>query len=87
MERSLRNCDHSAKLAREARCAGRRVGDIRQDFRTFREAVHYFLTVLSHEERDVHLIVTADGREWRRADLLALYKPKSRDKLRKGRIL
>jgi transcriptional regulator with XRE-family HTH domain len=49
---------------------------VRKQFRTFREALHHFVTVLSREERDISYIVTADGKEWRRPDLLALYKHK-----------
>jgi len=48
----------------------------RKQFRSFREALHHFVTVLSREERDISYIVTADGKEWRRPDLLAVYKRK-----------
>jgi transcriptional regulator with XRE-family HTH domain len=46
---------------------------IRKEFRSFRNAVHYYVLKLSREERDVSHIVTADGREWRRSDLLTFF--------------
>jgi transcriptional regulator with XRE-family HTH domain len=47
---------------------------MRKEFRSFRSAVHYYVLRLSSEERDVCHIVTADGKRWRRSDLLALFK-------------
>jgi hypothetical protein len=64
-----------ASLVSDDRIRGRR---LRTEFLTFRAAFHYFVTALSREERDVCRIVTAGGKEWRRSDLLALYKPKLR---------
>jgi hypothetical protein len=49
---------------------------IKKSFRSFREALRYYVTVLTREERDVCRIVTGDGKEWRRSDLLALCRPK-----------
>jgi len=48
----------------------------RKQFRSFREALHHVVTVLSREQRDVSYNLTADGKEWRRPDLLAINRPK-----------
>ena len=47
---------------------------LKMTFPSFREALRYYITVLTPEERDISRIVTANGKEWRRSDLLALYR-------------
>jgi transcriptional regulator with XRE-family HTH domain len=68
---SLREGDGRVMIASDANGATK---PVRKRFRSFREALHHYVKVLSREERDISYIVTADGKEWRRPDLLALYK-------------
>ena len=50
------------------------VRSVRKEFRSFRAAAHYYLLKLPIEQRDACCIATADGKRWRRSDLLQLFK-------------
>ena len=69
---SLRGGGRRATIMSDANGASVRV---RKEFRSFSDALRYYVTVLSRNERDVCYIATVDGKVWRRSDLLALYRP------------
>jgi hypothetical protein len=69
---TLKESAHRTTIVSEAHVGVVRC--MRKEFRSFRSAVHYYVLRLSSEERDASHIITADGKRWRRSDLLALFK-------------
>jgi transcriptional regulator with XRE-family HTH domain len=69
---ALRESAYRATIVSEAN--GGVARRMRKEFRSFRSAVHYYVLRLSTEERDACHIVTADGKQWRRRELLAFFK-------------
>jgi hypothetical protein len=69
---TLRESAYRATIVSEANSAV--APYMRKEFRSFRSAVHYYVLRLSSEERDACHIVTAEGKQYRRRELLAFFR-------------
>jgi transcriptional regulator with XRE-family HTH domain len=69
---ALKESDHRAAIVGGA-CENAASG-VRKEFRSFRAAAHYFVLKMSSDQRDACHIVTADGKQWGRSELLRLFK-------------